>query len=139
AVAAAAEGDERPHFPSGFGAPNGAQPAVWEPPGKIVQRSDAGHNGRQRRRNLGIAGIGPVLLALDEVLVDFGAQRLAHQTRRAGKLDDGAARRHALDLETLGREPVGYGLDVRIGRPEPLSKLAGCKPLVIIWRGLGLL
>src|SRR5207245_8565052 len=83
--------------------------------------------------------IGPVLLALDDEFVDFGVEGLAHQPSRAGKLDDGAARRHALDLETLGREPVSYGLDVRIGGPEPLPKLAGCEPLVIVGRGLDLL
>ena len=109
------------------------------PPREVVQGSDASHHGREGGGDSRIARVGPVLLALDGEFVDLGVEGVAHQPRRAGKLDDGAARPHAVDLETLGGEPVGHGLDVRIGGAEPLSKLFGRKPLVIVGRGLDVL
>ena len=45
----------------------------------------------QRCRDLRVAGIGPVLLSIDQVLMDGGVKRLFHLAGRAGELEDRAA------------------------------------------------
>jgi hypothetical protein len=80
-----------------------------------------------------------VILAVHPKSVNLGSQDLPDQSRRAGKLNDRAARRYLCHLEALLREPIGDRLEVGIGRAELLTELLGGEPLVKPRRGFYLL
>ena len=107
--------------------------------GKLFSEAKPATTGASAAGICGIARVGPVLLAVDREFVDLRVQGLAHQPRRAGKLDDRAARCHTTHLKALRREPIGHGLNVRIGGAELLPKLLRGEPLVIVGRGFDLL
>ncbi len=67
------------------------------------------------------------------------SQSLPHHARRAGKLDDRAARRDVRHVEALRREPIGDRLEVGIRRAKLLPELLGRQPLVEAGGGLHLL
>ena len=106
---------------------------------KTVERVKARHDWRQSRWNHRVGGVGPARFALHVVLVNFRAQRLAHESGVAGKLNDGPARGHPLHFKTLGGEPICHGLEVGIGRAELPAKFFGSEPVMKIPRALGLL
>ncbi len=100
---------------------------------KVVQRIDAADCRRQRRRNLRIAGIGPVLLAVDHVLVNCGMQRLLHLAGGAGELHHSAALGRA-HLKSMRLQPRSDGLNVSVAGAELLAEVPGCQPFVIVGR-----
>ena len=66
-----------------------------------------------------------MVLAVHAEFVNLRAQDLPNQPRRAGKLDDRAARGDLRHLEPLRREPIGDRLKVGIGRTKLLPELLG--------------
>src|ERR1035438_3105153 len=94
-----------------------------------MQREHSRHSRCQRRRNLWVSIVGPVLLSFDYILVDRGVKCFPHLARRAGKLKHGAPFGRA-DLKSVRLQPRSNNLDVIISRPELLAELRGCKPLM---------
>src|SRR5712692_5442183 len=83
----------------------------------------------------GFDGVGEVLLAVHQVVMDLGIE---------GKFDLGygslekdliAAARGALHRETFGLQPGHYFSDVALGHAEAVGVLLRSQPLVIVWRG----
>ena len=58
--------------------PTGLRPAM-----EVVERPEAGDNGRQGTRNIRIAGIGIVILSIDAVMMDLRMERLRNLAGRA--------------------------------------------------------
>src|SRR5208282_1253571 len=108
-------------------------------PGEVVQGEDALHNSREGGGNRGIAGIGPVLFAIDRVLVDRSVKRLLHLAGRSGKFDRGSAFRESCDLKAARPQPRRDLLHVAVSGAEPRAELLGSKPLVVVGRRLVLL
>src|SRR5258708_2715790 len=105
---------------------------------KIVQREHASCGWQKCSRDLRIAGIGPVLLSADHVLVDWGMKRFLHLAGGAGELNQSTSSGRA-HLKAVRLEPRRDGLNVGIGRAELFAELCGSEPLVIVRRSLVLL
>ncbi len=107
--------------------------------GKIVQRHHPRHRRRQRRRNLRVAGVGPVLLTVHQVGVDLGVEGGLNLRLHAGKFDHSASVRDAVHLEAVRLQPSGDELQVLIRRSEVNAEFIGSEPLVVIRRSFVLL
>ena len=104
---------------------------------EIVERRDADDYRRQRRGNLRVHRIRPVIFThsrgvRDRVFMYRGMEGLLHLARRAGKFDRVAPVRHMIDLKALRLQPRSNGLNILLGRSELLPELRGGQPLVII-------
>ena len=106
---------------------------------KIVQTPDARHCRRQSRGNLWVTGIGPVVFAVDEILMDLRVQRRLHLRLYSGELDHRPAMRDPIYLEAVVLQPSGHQLQVLARGPELNAKFIRREPLVVIRRGLVLL
>src|SRR4029077_7657761 len=106
---------------------------------KSVQSGDASDDGPQRRWDLRVTRVRPVILAVDCVFVNLRVERFAHLASRAGEVDYRAAIRDLVHGETMGLEPRSNRLDVLVCGTVLLSELLGSKPVMIIWRGSVLL
>src|SRR3954469_13329296 len=111
--------------------------ALW-PADEIMQSRYSRCCRKQRRRNLRIAGIRPVLLAIDDVLVNGGMKRFLHLARRPGKLQHRSSF-GSTHLKAVGLQPSCNGLHVSIAWAESLPKFLRGHPLVIAGRMLVLL
>jgi hypothetical protein len=72
-----------------------------------------------------------VLFSVDDEAVNWRAECLLHRFRGVGKLDEKMAFADLSDLEAAGDEPLGYCIDVGLGRAESFAKLLWSEPLVI--------
>ena len=105
---------------------------------EIMQRRYSRYCRDQRRRNLRIAGIRPVLLAIDDVLVNGSVKRLLHLACRPGKLQHGSPFRGP-ELKAVGLQPSRNRVHIGIARAELFPKFLRGHPLVIAGRMLVLL
>src|SRR5208282_6694838 len=87
----------------------------------------------------GVAGVGPVGLSLDDVVVNRRAESLLYLPGGAVELNHGAAVADLGDLEAAGDQPVGDGGDVGIGGAKLGADFGRCQPLVVAGRFLVLL
>jgi hypothetical protein len=105
---------------------------------EIMQRDDAHHQRRERRRDLGVAHIGEVLLASDMNMMNFRVEGFSHLSGGAGKVDDHAAGVDHVDLEVVALKPVGELIQIAIRWAKSLSELARADPAVVVTRPYGL-
>ena len=101
---------------------------------KVMQSRDPGDDRSKRRRDFRITGIGPVLLVVYHVLVDFGVKCFLNLSSRARKLDNRASLRDARDLKPVRLQPSDDRLGVLIHWTELKAELGGRKPFVIFGR-----
>src|ERR1700723_4722720 len=94
-----------------------------------MQREPSRHRRRQRRRNLWVSIVGPVLFSLDDILVDRRVKSFPHLAGGAGELKHGPPLGRA-NLKSVRLQPGSNNLNVIIRRPELLAELRGCKPLM---------
>src|SRR6266705_5040448 len=106
---------------------------------EIVQRIYSRHHRRQRRRNLRIAGICPVLFSVHHIFVNRGMQRFLYLGCGARKLDYGSPFGHLADLKAVHLQPRCDGLKVLIRRTELPPELLRRKPFVVVGRSFLLL
>ncbi len=105
-------------------------------PRKIVQRYDAHHDGRQRRRDLRVAHIGLSRFAVHRELMDVRVKCVPYLPHVSGKLDGRATCSHLDLLEPLACKPVCNCLNVRVRWPKLLAKLLRGEPFMKIGRVL---
>ena len=96
-----------------------------------MQRRDATHDAGQRLGNSGIGGVSVMEFAIHFVAVNRGMESLSDLTKGAREFDQRLALRHSGHLKAFGGDPMGNGLNVRIGSTEPRTELFGGDPLVI--------
>ncbi len=75
-----------------------------------------------------------MVLPVDAIAMDFGVKRLCHLARGAAEVHKEAAGGHAVQLESLLREPLGDLADVFARRPELRAELLRRKPAVKVGR-----
>ena len=76
---------------------------------EVVEGDDAGDDGCERGRNLGVGGIGEVILCADVEAMDFRAEGVANLADVSRELDGRAARANVDICEALRREPLRDG------------------------------
>ena len=101
----------------------------------IIQTAKAQHDARERLGNGGIGRIRVMQLAIFQVLVNLGIERVFHLLGRAAELDPGAAACHALHREALRREPRADLVHVISAHTEAVGILLRRQPFVEIGRG----
>ena len=92
---------------------------------EVIQGGNPLDDWRQRRRNLRIAHVGDMLLAVDVKLVDLCVEGLAELGRRTREVDQDLAGVDLVDGKAMRFEPSGDGADVFWRHSEPLSKFTG--------------
>ena len=73
-------------------------------------------------------------LALYVEIVNLGVEGIANCGGGSGKVDDHAVRINVADRETLGLEPVGDGIDIRLCRTVFPALLGGRHPAAEVGR-----
>ena len=106
--------------------------ALWAAD-KIMQRRYSRNCRNQRRRNLRITCVCPVLFAIDNVFVNGSVKCLTYLARGPGKLQYRSPFRSS-HLKAVGLQPSGNCLHVRVRRAEFLPEFLRGEPLVIIRR-----
>src|ERR1700691_1737939 len=101
---------------------------------EVVQSAETGDHRSQGSGNVGIAGVGVMVLPVDAIAMDFGMERLRHLARRAAKVHKEPAGGYAVQPESMLREPLGDFADVCARRPELRPELLWCKPAVKVRR-----
>ena len=91
-----------------------------------MQRIHPRYDRRQRRRNLRIAGVGPVLFSVHHKLVNRSMQPFLNLGRGSGKLDHRSAFGHLADLKAMHLQPRSHSLNILIRRAELPPELLGC-------------
>ena len=107
--------------------------------GEVVEGGDAGDDGGEGSGDGGVGGVGEVLLSIDRVFVNAGAEGGANHAGGAAELDEGAG---GVDLdagEAVAGEPGGDGGEVAVSGAEGGAEGLGRQPLVVGGGGLVLL
>ena len=98
-----------------------------------------GDHWSQRRRNLRISIIRPMIFALHRVSVNLSVKGLAYESRGSVELNDRLARRDVVHRESLSLKPGRHRLYVGVGGAELRAELRRGEPLVVIGRRFVLL
>jgi hypothetical protein len=106
---------------------------------KVVHRFHSGDHGRERRGDLRVGVVGPMIFAIDLIFVNRGVKRGLNLRRGTGKLDDVAAVGNLPHGETVRAQPRRDGLQVFFGWTELRSVFLGRQPTMEIGRILDLL
>ncbi len=101
---------------------------------EVVERGEAADDGRERRGNLGIVGVGVMGFAVDGVPVNLGVEGVAQLGDAARELEGALAGIDAGDREAVTAEPGFDGGDVLVGGSELGAELIGSEPLVVVGR-----
>ena len=97
-----------------------------------MQGVNACNYGCERRGDLRILGVRPMRHAVHHKLINRRVKGCLHLGGVAGEFNNAAAFGCSGDLETVGTEPRGDGLNVLVGGTKLLAKLFGREPLVVI-------
>ncbi len=103
---------------------------------EIIQRRNAGNDGRKLRRNSGIGNVGDMLLPVDHEAVDLGMERRLHLVHGSGELDGHIALRHLVHRESLPAQPGNDLRHIFRRRPVLLPKLLRGQKVVEVRRVL---
>src|SRR5258708_9991672 len=117
----------------------GARAMVHRLSWKIMEREHTIHDGRQRHWDLRVAYVGLAGFAVHIEMMDFRMKRISDLPCVSRKLDGRARSAHLDSLESLASKPVGYCLNIGIGRPKLCAELLRRQPLMKIGRILALL
>ena len=94
---------------------------------EVVQGAKAGDQWRQGRGNVGIAGVGVVVLPVHAIAMDFGVECLRHLACGAAKVHKEAPGGYSVQPESVLREPLGDLAEVLARRPELARRIAAAK------------
>ena len=106
---------------------------------KVVQRHHSGNGRSQRRGNLRIGRVGPVLRIVDQVLVNVSVKGRAHLAGRSAELNHGAPARNWADRKSMAAEPLRDLLDVLLIGAKSLPELFRAEPCMEVRRAWVLL
>ena len=99
-----------------------------------MQGDEACYHGRHGGRNLRIACIGDMLLAIHNVFMDLGMKCFTHLTRCARYIDRQAVLVNQVHLKSMQAKPLGNSFDILLCRAEFRSHFLGGEPLMICAR-----
>src|ERR1700722_9912750 len=99
---------------------------------EILEGNEPPHDRGERRGNLSIAGIGPVLPAFHDELMDRRVEGFFHLRRSSGEFNHVAPVRHGTHVKPMALKPGRDGLNVNGCRPEPLPEFVWREPLMEI-------
>ena len=114
---------------------NCASHVVRGPGEEVVQSLHAHHRRRKRRRNLWIAHVADVRLALDTQVVNLGVEGALHLRCLPAEADRHAILGDLIHRETMPGQPVGDGRNVGLRGAEVLAHLLGSEPPMEVGRG----
>lgn len=98
---------------------------------EVVEGDESAYDRRERRWNIGIAGVTVMGLAADLITVDRGMESFAKLTGVAAELEGLLAGIDLFDGKAMRLEPGLDGGNVLVRRPELLAKLLRREPLVV--------
>src|SRR5882762_639022 len=130
------EREGRPHLASFCVALECAQRVHLRFWSKIVQRHYAAYDRYERCRNLRIANISEVVLALYVEVANLRAEGTAHLAYVAGKFHHCLAFAHLDVLESMRVQPVGHGLHIGVRGPKSFAKVFRGQPRMEIRKTL---
>src|SRR5579871_4151537 len=106
---------------------------------EVMQTHKTLNYGGERGWNFGIALIGPVVLAIHEILMHLRVKCLFEEPCCPRELDEQAAFRHIVNPEAVGLQPPRQGARVLSRRTELLSELLRRQPAMVAGRSMVLL
>jgi hypothetical protein len=101
---------------------------------EVVERAEAGDEGRQDTGNIRIADIGIVIPSVNAVVMNFRMERLRHLAGGTAEVHKKTPGRDVIESEPMLREPLGNLPNILGRRPEPLAELLRCQPAVEVGR-----
>jgi len=103
---------------------------------EVVERDNAGYDGSESGGNSRIADVANMPLTFDFQVVNFRLEGLAHVGGGAGEINEHAAGIDHVDVETMGFEPTGYGVEVGLRQAEAFAEFLRGQPVMEVWRTL---
>ncbi len=101
-----------------------------------MQRDHALHGGSERLRNLRVAHVGEVLLALHLEIMDLRVESVADLSGGAGEIDHHPVGIDVSDGEVVRFEPFGNDVDIFLRKAVFFSLFGGRHPVAEVGRAL---
>ena len=100
---------------------------------EIVERCDSGDYGSERGRNLRVAHVGDVVVAVGErEIVNLGAERVADLRGGGADVDDHSAFVGLIDGEAARGEPALDGVEILLVDAVAGGELFGSEPVMVV-------
>ena len=100
---------------------------------EIVERCDSGDYGSERGRNLRVAHVGDVVVAVGErEIVNLGAERVADLRGGGADVDDHSAFVGLIDGEAARGEPALDGVEILLVDAVAGGELVGSEPVMVV-------